>query len=220
MADPVKRPTLLPSHATPREAAHAAVEARLDDRAAQAAAIAALKDPATCPATYLPYLAWERSVDVYDPAWPEDVRRAVIAAAPLVHALKGTPAAVKAVLAALKIDATVTEWWETTPRGRPYTFSVTAFARARLYGGAVLDARLVRVAYQSVMAVKPLSRAFDLTLAAEMPGRVGLAPVGLARSVLRLPAVSPPTDEAFAASLGAGGVALARARVAVSFASA
>ncbi len=48
-------------------------------------------------------------------------------------------------LAALRVTTRMTEWHETTPKARPYTFSVVALARSRLYGGSpVLDERVVR----------------------------------------------------------------------------
>lgn len=214
MTDPVKRPTLLPSHATPRERAHAQVDARLDDRAAEAARITALKDPSTCPAAYLPYLAWERSVDVWDPAWPEEVQRAVIAAAPLVHALKGTPAALKLALAALRIEAGLTEWWQMVPRGPPYTFEVLALVRSRVYPDApVLDLRLIQAVHDTVMRVKPLSRAFRLRVCAVMESSLGLAPVGAVRprAALSAPAAWPAPDTV--STLGLAAVAVARPRL-------
>jgi phage tail P2-like protein len=214
MTDPVKRPTLLPSHATPRERALAQVDARLDDRAAEAARITALKDPATCPAAYLPYLAWERSVDVWDAAWPEDVQRAVVAAAPLVHAHKGTPAGLKAALAALRIEPILIEWWQAVPRGIPYTFEVEALVRSRLYpDGPLLDPRLIQAVHDTVMRVKPLSRAFRLRVAARTESDLGFAPFGAARPRAALPAPAAlPTPDA-AAGLGLAAVAVVRPRL-------
>jgi phage tail P2-like protein len=219
MPDPVKRINLLPpSNATPRERAHADTDGRLDDRRVESATITTLKDPATCPAALLPYLAWERSVDVWDPAWPEATKRAVIAAAPDVHRHKGTVYAVKAVLGALQVDADVTEWWQETPKAAPYTFKVIAQARARLYDGPLLDARLIKSVFSAVMRVKPLSRAFDLTVAANMPGALGAAGIGVARSVVRVPAYAD-NSETFSAPLGAAGVAVARSVVRASMVS-
>lgn len=48
------------------------------------------KDPWACPVHLLNFLAYERSVDVWNENWPEWKKRAVIAAAPHDHRLKGT----------------------------------------------------------------------------------------------------------------------------------
>lgn len=52
--------------------------------------IASLYDPMKCPSALLPYLAWAFSVDLWNDAWSEEKKRAVIAAAPVLHRLKGT----------------------------------------------------------------------------------------------------------------------------------
>lgn len=48
------------------------------------------KDPLTCPEHLLNFLAFERSVDVWDEAWPVEKKRQVIADAPEDHRRKGT----------------------------------------------------------------------------------------------------------------------------------
>ncbi|NKD86596.1 phage tail protein I, partial [Haematospirillum jordaniae] len=55
-------------------------------------------NPATCPAPFLPWLAWALSVDVWNPDWPEARKRAVIAASFQVHRHKGTRRAVREAL--------------------------------------------------------------------------------------------------------------------------
>ena len=181
MSDPTLRPRLLPGHARPRERAIAAADAAVDDVSAEPIRLAGSPDIGEVPARHLPARAQFRSVDVWDPLWPDAVQRAAIRAAPIVHRHKGTVYAVKTALAALGMDAEVREWWQETPRGEPYTFTVRAFARARLYDGPLLDVRLIRVAYASVLRAKPESRLFDLTVTATLPATLGLAPVGLAR---------------------------------------
>lgn len=64
----------------------------------------------TCPTSLLPYLAWATSVDEWDDRWSEDIKRAVIREARIIHALKGTPAAIRRALAALgQPDARIVE---------------------------------------------------------------------------------------------------------------
>lgn len=50
------------------------------------------KDPWTCPEHLLNFLAFERSVDIWDENWPVWKKRSVIASAPADHRIKGTEA--------------------------------------------------------------------------------------------------------------------------------
>lgn len=56
---------------------------------------AALWNPLTCPVEFLPWLAHSLSVDSWDPEWPEEVKRDVIASVVFVHRRKGTVGAVR-----------------------------------------------------------------------------------------------------------------------------
>lgn len=100
--------TLLPNNATPQERALDLTTARVGDVGAP---LRQLWDPETCPADLLPWLAWALSVDEWEPEWPEDRKRNVIAASVQVHRKKGTRAAVvQAVAAAGYGDAEVVEF--------------------------------------------------------------------------------------------------------------
>jgi phage tail P2-like protein len=59
-----------------------------------------LWDPWRCPSELLPFLAWAVSVDVWSNDWSEARKRAVVAASPAVHRVKGTLGAVRRALAA------------------------------------------------------------------------------------------------------------------------
>lgn len=202
-----KRPDIQAFTMTPRERVYADVDARFEG--VDIDLVRRVKSVAEAPAEYLPYLAWERSVDVYDPEWSEAIKRAVIEAAPEVHRYKGTRYAVEVSLAALQVRADIVEWWQTTPKGAPYTFEVRAYAGARLYDGPVLDTRLVRVVYAAVDRAKPLSRAFKLTIGANFPETLGLAPVALGKVCVRR-AARPRLSIEASQTLGLAAVALAR----------
>ena len=124
---------LLPPNASSMERASAEVAAQL---AALPVRIGQLKDADTCPAEWLPWLAWERSVDVWSPRWTEAQQRAAIRSSLEIHRRKGTVAAVKMALATLDWDAELVEWHQTTPRGAPYTFAVELALDSR---GIVVD---------------------------------------------------------------------------------
>lgn len=87
-----------------------------------------LWNPQTCPSAFLPWLAWAWSVDTWRSDWPEATKRAVIAASPRVHRLKGTAAAVKAAVQAVAGTSSVevVEWFQPGGSGEPYTARVWA----------------------------------------------------------------------------------------------
>jgi|GEM_PF-360159 len=59
-----------------------------------------LWNPQTCPADFLPWLAWTLSVDEWDGGWSDDQKRGVVAASVDVHRHKGTLWAMRRALAA------------------------------------------------------------------------------------------------------------------------
>ncbi|MCH9270159.1 phage tail protein I [Pantoea ananatis] len=72
-----------------------------------------LWNPATCPARFLPYLAWSFSVDRWDEAWAESVKRRVVMDAFYIHQHKGTISAVRRVVEPFGFLIRVLEWWKT-----------------------------------------------------------------------------------------------------------
>ncbi|MDE3738582.1 phage tail protein I [Pseudomonas resinovorans] len=60
-----------------------------------------VRNPAACPVELLPYLAWELSVDEWNPSWGEDVKRRVVAQSVGVHRRKGTRGSVLRALEAI-----------------------------------------------------------------------------------------------------------------------
>ena len=168
-------PTLLPPNATPFERALEQALARIEEVPVP---IDTLWDPNRCPADLLPWLAWAWSVDEWDPDWPEHVKRRVIAAAPEVHRLKGTRAAVERALKAIGVFAEIVEWWQRSPKGQPGTFSVTAWVNEQLRpGGVVLTERVQRQIDRIVRSTKPLSRAYDLLVGVLFGQPLGAAAV-------------------------------------------
>lgn len=87
-----------------------------------------VKDPATCPAHLLPWLAWEYAVDYWNPEWDEAQKRQVIADAAYVHQHRGTAGAVRRSLSAVGLPTTVVEWWQDQPRQDPYTFRIEVYS--------------------------------------------------------------------------------------------
>ncbi|MBE3023062.1 phage tail protein I [Janthinobacterium sp. GW458P] len=126
-----------------------------------------------CPVALLPFLAWACSVDRWDDAWPESIKRGTIKAAYFIHKHKGTIAAVRRVVESLGYLIRITEWWQTTPPGTPGTFRLDV---------GVLDTGITDAMFQEmerlIADAKPVSRHLTgLALYLETRGQVqiGLA---------------------------------------------
>ncbi|WNJ80517.1 phage tail protein I [Cedecea neteri] len=72
-----------------------------------------LWNPATCPISFLPYLAWAFSVDRWDESWTESVKRRVVKDAFYIHQHKGTASAVRRVVEPFGFLIRIIEWWQT-----------------------------------------------------------------------------------------------------------
>lgn len=97
-ASPSAVANILPPNATPLEKA-VSITGR-ERIAAVPVPLDSLFDPMRCPVSHLPWLAWAVSVDVWDDAWPESVKRQAIAGSVEVHRRKGTVGSLRRALAA------------------------------------------------------------------------------------------------------------------------
>ncbi|MFJ4193945.1 phage tail protein I [Pseudomonas sp. NPDC089534] len=131
----------------------------------------ALYNPDTCPVHLLPHLAWAWSVDRWDPAWPEPVKRAAIKASFYIHKHKGTIGALRRVVEPLGYLIEVLEWWQTAPEGVPGTFALKV---------GVLDTGITEQMYQELERLiddaKPVSRKLTgLAISLETQGHLNIA---------------------------------------------
>lgn len=181
MVDAIKTPRsehLLPydpRDAAPLEVAISGADARI--LKAPTHLIRAVWSPDDCPAHLLPYLAAAWSVDHWNPAWPEDVKREVIRRAPEIHRLKGTRRALQRALDALGVKLVIKEWFEQVPQGQPYTFRLIAYPVRRLFGSgdALITPQLTRDIIETAKSVKPVSRWFDFQIGVGTLSRLGTA---------------------------------------------
>ncbi|MEN2396954.1 phage tail protein I [Pseudomonas halotolerans] len=111
--------SLLPLNSTQLERA---IEAAIDETTE--IPLRTLYNPDTCPAHLLYQLAWAWSVDRWDEAWPEEVKRSVIRSSFYVHAHKGTIGALRRVVEPFGYLIEVVEWFKTEPIGVPGTFAL------------------------------------------------------------------------------------------------
>lgn len=111
--------SLLPNNATPLERA---VEGAGTETTA--ITLRTLYNPDTCPAHLLYQLAWAWSVDRWDDAWSEAVKRSVIKSSFYIHKHKGTIGALRRVVEPFGYLIEVVEWWNMAPAGVPGTFAL------------------------------------------------------------------------------------------------
>ncbi|MFC3338147.1 phage tail protein I [Paracandidimonas soli] len=112
--------TLLPASSTSleRNIAQAGADIELID----ATVIVRVTRVDDAPVDFLPYLAWEVSVDRWSDAWPEATKRQVIKESFYVHKRKGTIASLRRVVEPFGYLLKVVEWFQETPPGPRGTF--------------------------------------------------------------------------------------------------
>jgi len=193
--------SILPPNTTPTERAIESASSFVRDLVVP---IRHLWNPETCPAAFLPWLAWSWSVDSWNPDWPEATKRAVIAASPRVHRLKGTVAAVRAAAQAVAGGAPVRiiEWFRPDGSGQPYrsTLDVDVSAGAP----AALPHDLVA----AVQGAKPLRSHLNVRLSVRAPTQI------MSAALIRRPLVTARLELSgdLRPNLGAGVVTAALIR--------
>ncbi len=174
----MSEPSLLPPNATPQERAF---EAMVAERfAAINADIRATRDPMRCPVDFLPFLAWEKSVDSWSSDWPEAVKRSVIANSFSFHKRKGTRAVVEEVITALGGAVEIVEWFEKSPAGTPGTFELNMVASDE--DGNPVSADYQQSIIDAVIGVKRLSAHFTVNLGVSVVG--GVKVLGFTRQMV------------------------------------
>lgn len=113
--------SLLPPNATRLERA---IEATIGRASAIEDPVDTLNRPATIAGDLLPWLAWQFSVDRWEPDWTEARKRQAITTAIVDHRRKGTPAALERLLVDHDPGLIVVEWFEQSPRATPHTFEI------------------------------------------------------------------------------------------------
>lgn len=83
-----------------------------------------IKDIDQVPAQFLPFIAWQKSVDYWDEDWQEALKRNVIKNSREQHRIKGTAAAIKRVLEPFGYEVKLIEWFQAEPNLIPGTFNL------------------------------------------------------------------------------------------------
>ena len=106
-----------------------------------------------CPASMLPWLAIQRSVDRWDPEWSEAIKRKMVKDSFEVHKRKGTVGALRRVVEPFAEIIDITEWHELEPMGPPGTFSMSL----ALFDSGLTDTAIAELE-RMISDTKPLSR--------------------------------------------------------------
>ena len=102
-----------------------------------------VRDAVTCPSEALPALIAETSMEEFiEPGLPEAIVRRILKHAWLLQSLAGKDDGVLLGLSLLGINATITQWWQTKPKGRKHP-GETAGVFELILGGAPLGSQFV-----------------------------------------------------------------------------
>ena len=165
--------SLLPPNATKLERALEAGASRIGDVTAP---IDTLVNPATIAANALPWLAYGLSVDFWDTAWSETMKRRAVTESIAQHKIKGTRASVEHVLSRVDALAVVIEAYEDPARLAPHTFEVNLplVTEAGAAGGERANAAIVDDIIAQVSAVKPLREHLTVVQSLTLSSGVGM----------------------------------------------
>jgi phage tail P2-like protein len=134
------RPSLLPANSSALEKALDLGFGTLLDRIAPP--FPELMNPAETPVAFLPYLAADRGVSEWSTEAAETEKRLTVELAWPTARQAGTRKALENAAKGLQLMPEVRAWYEQTPPGQPYSFSVRAFSEQPY--SEEIDARLDR----------------------------------------------------------------------------
>ncbi|MGC6372867.1 phage tail protein I [Pseudomonas sp. K2I15] len=123
MSEP--KTSLLPANSSPLEKALDLGFGHLLDRVTPP--FPELMDPASTPVAFLPYLAADRAVNEWSTTAPEAEKRLTVKLAWPTARQAGTRQALENAAKGLQLAPEVRAWYEQTPPGEPYSFSVRAY---------------------------------------------------------------------------------------------
>lgn len=140
MSDDTPRQSLLPANSSALERALDLGFGRLLERIAPP--FPELMNPAETPLAFLPYLGADRGVSEWSSEAGESEKRLTVELAWPTARQAGTRKALENAAKGLQLRPDVRAWYEQTPPGQPYSFSVRAFSEQPY--SEEIDARLDR----------------------------------------------------------------------------
>ncbi|WP_242194381.1 MULTISPECIES: phage tail protein I [unclassified Pseudomonas] len=135
-----RKPSLLPANSSPLEKALDQGFGQLLERVTPP--FPELMDPTQTPADFLPYLAADRGVNEWSATAAEAEKRVTVKLAWPTARQAGTRTALENAAKGLQLIPEVRAWYEQSPRGKPFSFSIRAYSE--LPYSEEIDARLDR----------------------------------------------------------------------------
>lgn len=86
--------------------------------------IRVIKDIDQVPPQFLPFIAYQKSVDYWDDNWQDALKRQVIQSSKQQHKIKGTAAAIRRALEPFGYEVKLIEWFNAVPNLAPGTFNL------------------------------------------------------------------------------------------------
>lgn len=173
--------TLLPPNSTALERGLATAISRISGVPVP---ISDLWNPETCPVDLLPWLAWALNIQTWDSTWPEALKRQQIESAVDIARRKGTAKSIRDVVASFGSSLALREWWQTTPKGDPYTFAITLSIGPDVPQTADFQEQVM----QAVDNAKPVRAHYTFTAGIKSTGSVGVLAAARPVKYLRLEA--------------------------------
>jgi phage tail P2-like protein len=130
-----------------------------------------VRDAETCPASALPALIAEKSMEEYiDPSLPEHVQRRILKNAWILQSLKGYDSGVKMGLDLLGMTMQIEHWWQVDPKREPNTHRLIYYIGEDLFPGepSHLNQRSTKAALRMIDATKRWSQESELFVGARL----------------------------------------------------
>lgn len=115
----------------------------------------------TIPERFMPWLAFTRSVDSWNPGWSPRVKRNLIASSIDLHRRKGSAGSVRAIVRAFGGQIALREWWQMDPPGQPHTFDMVLTLTGD--DGEAASQRFIEEVIEEVARTKPARSWFTVT---------------------------------------------------------
>ncbi len=151
-------------------------------------ALRTYRQPANLAMSILPWLAWELSLDNWSSDWSEAIKRERVRQAIPIARQKGTAQSVRSVVASFGGSVAIREWWQMSPMGDPYTFSLVLNLEQ---AGAPATADFVDQVIAEVSRVKPVRSHFTFTQGVTAKAGIGLVAAVRPTVYARLPCTAP-----------------------------
>ena len=123
------------------------------------------------PSKALDHLATQYDVTVWRDSWNDTLKRNVLKQAISDKRKKGTLSAVKKAVESLGSAVEIVEWWQKTPKGEPYTFTITA--TLNMSPDVVTD-EMQEDLMSMIDDAKPLRSHYDFILQRGIKGGIGI----------------------------------------------